>query len=456
MSPRLHSGRRGKRLSSLADDFFAEIIGTDELVSAISPTIDELDAKQADAIIKRVLSYVDDSISDEFAESLRAFSDALMTAIEKIEEFRIAEIKGTAPVKDSAPTVIQISPPSKMSPAARIAVMDLVRRLSVHNKLGSRAYLIRRSLLVNSVSAFEVFFGGLARQVLSVNKAALNESGHTFTLQDILEFQSIDEAREVIIDRRISSLLHEGLLSWDQWLKKVTKNVQLSTLPLNWQRTQEIFARRNIIVHANGIVNSQYLNAIDFARLDSVAPKIGERLPVDDTYLHASLELLASAGILLVASIWNQFYSDERPIIGKWLLEKQRDLLARDVWQPVIDISGYASSLDLPRSTHVDLFTNGLIARKELHGLNEIQSEVEQWDTSGLDILFGHAKAVLLEEEGAAEEVRKLLKDGRVSIYDIATQPLYRHLPEGFIENIGHPDGFQREDAGDNASAAEG
>ena len=408
------------RIQAIANDYITQIVGTDELATLISPIISEIDEKQVHVILERMKPFTEGSLSEDFENTLDQFTDELRSVASFTRKAHGNAEDGSAEEVNFEPKKFSIK--SEIAPQ----FIDTISRLIRHVKFGSRVELVRRSLLINSVSAFELLFEGLARAVLNVNKAALNDSGQTFTLKDLLNFSSIEDARTEIIDRRLASLLYEGLDGWDAWLGKVAGGVQMQKLPLDWPRTKEVFARRNIAVHANCVVSDQYLKYLHPGY--SPIPVKGERLQVDDDYLHQSLSHLVTLGVMLSAAVWKQLYPRAHDSLGNWLSKVQIDLLSQSIWQPVINASQFSRGLNLARSTETRIYINGLVARKELGGLDSVRDEVERWDVSGLSVRFEHAKNVLLENGRSISQVRKLLKSGDINLYEIATNPLYRHM----------------------------
>lgn len=412
-------------IGNLVEEYIVQILGTDSLVSFLSTiNVDVYD--EIPGFVEKTVSLLGEEAVLQFKESvkqaaliLRRFADAAEKAggnvsIHGSGNKMIVSVAGEeAEALDFDPDQLPF-------------FQQLFEQSSMLVRFGSRADAIRRSLLVNSVSAFEVFFGGLAREILKVNTAALDESGHTFTIKDLLAFETIDDAREVLIDLRVGKLLHEGIDTWDKWFKNASKTTEMHELPLDWSLTREVFARRNIAVHANLTVNHQYLKEVSVLKI--AKPVIGDRLPVDDEYLHAALSLLASLGTLLAAAAWMKIYPRERDMSTRWLLRMQKNFLTKNLWRPTFDIWKFCDKLQLPREISLKFYINALVAHKEIVGLEAAREIIENWDTSGLDLGYAHAKTILLEEASALDEVKKLFSERKLNLHELTSNPLYRHF----------------------------
>ncbi|MGV9237492.1 hypothetical protein, partial [Streptomyces nigra] len=149
---------------------------------------------------------------------------------------------------------------------------------------------LRKSLLVTAVSNFEILFGKLAQEIYKTNKSALNDSDYSFTLQELAQFDSLEDAREFLIERRVSALMRESVDGWDRWLGKSVKGASMADTPVDWPVTREVFARRNLLVHNGGTVNQIYLSIV--SRLDNsphAGAKIGSKLKVEAEYFSAAV-----------------------------------------------------------------------------------------------------------------------------------------------------------------------
>ena len=107
-----------------------------------------------------------------------------------------------------------------------------------HRALLDRNELTSRAFLITAISSFEVLFGHLVRSIHQRNPNALSKSEHAFTLEELSQYTSIDEARDSLVTRRIETLLMESVDSWAKWLTR-TVNIELSTIIDDWLLTRE-------------------------------------------------------------------------------------------------------------------------------------------------------------------------------------------------------------------------
>jgi hypothetical protein len=83
-----------------------------------------------------------------------------------------------------------------------------------------------------------------------------------FSLDTLASVQTIEDARELLIDHKVESLMRQ---TFDEWLQffKTKPGLGMSYIEPDRQRIAEIFKRRNVIVHNGGRVNRIYLQEVE-------------------------------------------------------------------------------------------------------------------------------------------------------------------------------------------------
>jgi len=123
----------------------------------------------------------------------------------------------------------------------------------------SASTLVPRSFLVALVSQYDAFLGSLVRQMFTDHPGRLNASEQSLTFKDLLEFSSIDDARDHVIDSEIEKVLRKNHTEQFDWLEKQL-GISLRQEMDIWPTFIEITERRNLLVHASGRVSKQYIN----------------------------------------------------------------------------------------------------------------------------------------------------------------------------------------------------
>jgi hypothetical protein len=127
------------------------------------------------------------------------------------------------------------------------------------------------------VALYDAFMPDLARVVLA-SRPRLLKTEKAITHREIIEQASLESLIDLMAEREVEGLTRGSLKDQRKWL---TKHLHVDPFPHDdiYGEMQELVARRNLFVHANGIVNQSYLSLVG----DS-PHKVGERLFVDDEY----------------------------------------------------------------------------------------------------------------------------------------------------------------------------
>lgn len=158
--------------------------------------------------------------------------------------------------------------------------------------------LLMRSYIVSMVSQFDAFISNLMRRLYDINPDKLNQSGHTMTFAELQGFPSIEAAREYVIESKIENTLRD---SHQEQFKELASTIgveKLNKFP-NWPTFVEITQRRNLFVHANGIVSNQYLNICKAEGVDLKGVKKGDQLDVDRSYFLKAFDVFYEVAVKL-------------------------------------------------------------------------------------------------------------------------------------------------------------
>jgi hypothetical protein len=269
----------------------------------------------------------------------------------------------------------------------------------------------------------------MAQVIYEINKSALNDSDYSFSLQELAEFESLDEARQFLIERRVSALMRDSVDGWSKWLGRAVKGVVMSDLPVDWPATREVFARRNVIVHNDGMANRIYLSQVPSGSKLGEGVKPGDRLAVDSEYFAVAVQNLLALGAMLVADIGSRLYKEHAGSLKSDLLFRAELALKRNAWHASLAISKYLLASPLSRRDQLTAQVTNWVARKNLFGMDDIRDELRSWDTTGLSEEFSHFRDVLLgNKERAIEVVEGLSASGKIPLVEIALHPAYAEI----------------------------
>ena len=155
---------------------------------------------------------------------------------------------------------------------------------------------------------------------------------------------------------------------------------------------REIYYRRNIIVHNQGIANDIYvLNS------GNKNVEIGDRLIVDNRYINSAFEITVR---VLIGTLWGlRKLADDKENICDELFDYGYRYLLEEKWELAKFINGLLlTDEDQSAADIMCERVNRWIAIKNLEGIGEINDEVNALDVSAMGLQFVIAKYALLDD----------------------------------------------------------
>lgn len=186
---------------------------------------------------------------------------------------------------------------------------------------------------------------------------------------------------------------------------------------------KEIYYRRNLVVHNQGIVNEVYLNYIKNTKV-----KIGEKLNVDSDYLENAF-LLTS--LMLVDTFFGlRRVADDKDELITWIISYGYDCLVEQKWGKAKYIFRVILQDEGIKAIDKQIAqVNYWIAIKNLEGISAIQDDVNSLDVSAMQLQFSVAKEALLNNyKEVSVLLDQCLRRGEISSYYIKTWPLFNEF----------------------------
>ncbi|WP_353931744.1 hypothetical protein WJM97_03930 [Okeanomitos corallinicola TIOX110] len=171
--------------------------------------------------------------------------------------------------------------------------------------------IIKRNFIISLVSEFDIHLANLVKAICLTKPEILNSSERHLSFKELIQFKTLDEARNDIIDREIDGLLRDSHAEHFKWLEK---KLGIDTLRKfsSWSNFIEITERRNLFVHCDGCISTQYLTICQENNVDINDYKLGAWLQVDETYFNNAYKCIFEVGVKLVHVIWRKLKPEER------------------------------------------------------------------------------------------------------------------------------------------------
>ncbi|MDN3519626.1 hypothetical protein QWY84_18620 [Aquisalimonas lutea] len=309
------------------------------------------------------------------------------------------------------------------------------------------ASLLPRSFIVSFVSEYDAYIGRLLRVFLNRKPDLLNGSDRNITYSQLVEFSSIEEARESILEKEIETLLrksHEEQFGWLENRFSVSLRKGLDT----WGAFVELTERRNLFVHNEGIVSEQYIaKCRNNGALPTPIPDIGSNLGASRRYVKNSYEVLYEIGVKLAHVLWRKLFPDDLENADNSLIELTYELLVAERWKLAENLLGFSLNTIKNHSNDVKkriFVINYAIATKQGGDSDKALKCLDQHDWTSCSNDFKLAVAVLKEDYDLAKNYMIAIGiNGGIAEQDYREWPLFRdfrgtkQFRGGFVEVFG-------------------
>jgi hypothetical protein len=194
-------------------------------------------------------------------------------------------------------------------PASLVRDASRLNRKNEQTSIAIKA--ISRSYVVSLISQHDSFVGGLLRALFYKRPELLNASERHLTFKDLNGFESISAARDFVVEKEVETLIRKSHSEQFDWLEKAF-SIKLRKGLDSWKTFMEVTERRNLFVHCEGRVSSQYLAVCRQHKIDCSSLVLGAELTVPQTYFAEASECVLEIGLKLGHVLWRKLVPDER------------------------------------------------------------------------------------------------------------------------------------------------
>lgn len=305
------------------------------------------------------------------------------------------------------------------------------KRSRRHEHLMLSQKLLPRSLLVSLVSQYDAYLGRLLRVVFLRKPEILNGSDKKISFESLSSFPSIDAAREFILEKEVEAILRSSHADQFKWMER-TFDIPLTKGLKSWPAFIELAERRNLFVHTDGIVSSQYISVCKLHKYPLEADvKEGQALGVTQTYFQDAHATIYEVGVKLGHVLWRKLFPEDRDKADTQLTNLAFELIDRGKYALAVRLLDFACD-ELKKfsseSQQLTFVVNRAQAYKWSGDDDRCRRIMKSTDWSAKGDQFRLADAVLAEDwERAAKVMRRIGKDGPVDQTDYRDWPLFRN-----------------------------
>jgi len=309
--------------------------------------------------------------------------------------------------------------------------------------------LLPKMALVTLISIYDAYLGRLIRGLFRTKPEILNSSNRQLTFAQIAEFSSLEAARDHIIEAEVESVLRDSHAAQFEYLEAKLGVPLRKELPA-WPCFIELTERRNLFVHADGVVGAQYLSVC--RRNGVVLSKdviVGTTVRVPPEYFKAACDCLTEIGVKLGQVLWRKIQPEKIEAADEALVRVTFDLLVLREYALAETLLIFATEiLRRHASAEIELVfkVNLAIAYKWQGKGEDCRRILDSVDWSPLSDKFQLAVAVLRDDfDSAGRIMRAIGASSRPTKAEYRDWPLFREFrkseqfTQAFHEVFGEP-----------------
>ena len=358
--------------------FWSRMNSLKAYASSIIPLALDKDIEKIEELYEKLSSKSDlsEMPKEEFINNIAKFYNDIESNHSLIETYQ----------EDLQKNMIEINDVISQNKEAAVVIGDIFNEMLFSSTM-RYSDILRNNILISLVSFFELLIGDLLHTFYTLKPNALTGVEKEFSFNDLRNYNNIDEIIEAVRNKRVDSVLRNSLEDWMKFFKNNFK-IDFKTTVSEWDQFNEIFQRRNTLVHNGGRMSNQYIKKVSKSYLakNQITVKEGNQLYVNEEYLNNAIDLFLTSGINLIATVWGKLCPDEN--------KNRNDLLQKIVYRLMLNKEWkIAAEIELFLDRHInndDLTTkfNYWLAMKNLNRLDEVFEEMSQYWKSGFDPIY--------------------------------------------------------------------
>lgn len=286
--------------------------------------------------------------------------------------------------------------------------------------------LLYTNSLISLVSAAEWFLSQIFHEQLSRFPSAIGEKDKIFSLAELKDFSSIQDAYDYYIEKKVEDILRGSFSDWVAALKSKL-NLSLTYLEPVHEKLVEVCQRRNVFVHNAGKVNAIYLNRVDASLTEGMS--VGDVIGVSEEYLDRAINLMEGNFVLIAAEAWKKLEPSNEDR-SRVLIRLAYDHIVAERYDVAEPLCAFTMREKGLKEHDVLVATiNRWQCFKWSNNFDEVRDEVSRADFSAKDAQFQLARAALLDDESSfCGLLKKVAGSGNLPRNEFEAWPLFREM----------------------------
>lgn len=279
----------------------------------------------------------------------------------------------------------------------------LTNELEAKDSFRQKRQLELNSVLMNVCISFESFVSEMVRFIYNSDEKNKNIKDKNITFNELTTFESLESARMFLIDKELDALFRDR---FECWTNTVFNLIGLDLKSINSgivESIAEMYQCRNLIVHANGIVNEQYLKNVSNTDYEK-----GQTVNLDEKYILGKIDdikyiawHMMNAFVIKMKKNINNSFSRINNFIVKYINEAE----------PAIpQLLEYYSNAKVDDQSKYIAKINYLLYYKIHGGLEEYDNKISSFSVDHLDKSFKIAKAILISDKDVITKFKEYIE----------------------------------------------
>lgn len=298
--------------------------------------------------------------------------------------------------------------------------------------------ILPRNYIVSIISQYDAYLGELIRILFQLNPNLLKSSEKELKVEDLFNYESVDELKLHIVDKEVDSILRdehfEQLKTIEKRISNATgKNFTLtSDLPVLCEFV-ELTQRRNLFVHTNGQTTRQYCETYRKWKIENECNgDVNYELIANPIYCKRAYEILYEMSVKLTHVLWRKFVPKEREKADWNLNGLTYQLLNDSKYKLALTLLEFAT--DVLKKFETEQLRKFMVVNKAIaYKMMDMEQEChevlakEDWSI-GNEYKLAHA--VLKDDFKRASELMKVMGDNDeiVSRFAYEDWPLFKRF----------------------------
>ena len=281
---------------------------------------------------------------------------------------------------------------------------------------------LRENTLVMLITRFEEFISKMISFIYEKHPQKYLDS-QKISFSEIVNC-GVDEVRNKIISREVDNMMRQSNKEWFKLFE--SQGMNLNGCKSELDAFKEINARRNIIVHNMGRVNSIYLQQVPSSKVE-----LNSYIETTESYIKEVFSVVKTLIFIIYIEAIRMADMCDRAKLIEYSFTIAFDELCKENYSLCKTVYLSLSENKFADAQYKYMSkVNYWISMIELGHMNKVVDEIRQFDVSALDVKFVIAKNLLLEEYDEAVELIESQWKKTVFQKMIEEWPIYRKFRE--------------------------